>query len=201
MPLDFTIRAIWMRFTPSDIMLELSLLCRSFLCCSSFLSSFCSGSLFSSLSCSLFSLSFLLSKSFCPSLVYFNFSLYCCFGFVSGNLVKTRFLSLDLSIPLSFPVSKFLVSLLLCKSSLSDTAVKVILKEDTLIREDTTSHQCQLCTNLKPSQCSLAVENDSSRVCVRIVRADLLDETTIARCASVSHNNVEECEILLSVAL
>ena len=77
----------------------------------------------------------------------------------------------------------------------------MLCKENSLIREDTLCCECRLCTYVKPCKCALEVENDSCRVCVWIVRADLLDETTVARCAGVSHNNVEECEILLSVAL
>ena len=57
------------------------------------------------------------------------------------------------------------------------------------------------CSDLNPVESSVEVEDDGSRVGVRIVRTDLLDETTVARCAGGSHNNVEECEILLSVAL
>ena len=184
-------------------MLELSLLSWSFLCrcLSCFFSSLCSSGLFSCLSCSLFSLSFLLCESFCSCLIYFFFSCSSCFGLLSGSLVKTKFLSLDLSISLSFPISEFLVCLLLCESALCYTAIEVFLKEDSFIREDTTSNKCRFCTNIKPSQCFLTIENDSSRVCVRVVRADLLDVTTIAWCACVCHYNVKECEILFTVAL
>ena len=168
---------------PSDMVLELSLLCRClfYRCSSSFLSSFSGSSLFSSLSCSFLCLGFLLGKSLSPSLVYFNLSICSSLGLVSSSLCKSLLLSLDLSIFLCFPVSEFLVSLLLCESSLGNTAFEVLLEENALIREDTTCNESRFSTYVKPSQCSFAVENDSSRVCVRVVRADLLNVTTIAR--------------------
>ena len=56
-------------------------------------------------------------------------------------------------------------------------------------------------TNLEPSKSLVTVQNDGGRIGVGVVGAKLLDEFTVARCAGIGHNNVEECEILLSVAL
>jgi len=134
--------------------MELSLLCRCF--CSCFLSSLCGSSLFSSFSSSLFSLSLLLCESLSSSLVNLYLSSLSSLCLVSGSLVKTKFLSLDLSVSLSFPVSEFLVSLLLCKSALSYTACEMLLEENTFIRENTTGYECWFCTNVKPEPiCSM----------------------------------------------
>ena len=74
-------------------------------------------------------------------------------------------------------------------------------KKNTLIRKDSAAYETRLSTDLYPSKSPIEIEIDSSRVSVRIVRADLLDVTTITWSTCVCHYNVEECEILLSVAL
>ena len=77
----------------------------------------------------------------------------------------------------------------------------MLAEKYSLVREDSAGNKCELCTDLNPVESLVEIEDDCRRVRVRVVRADLLDVTTIARCAGVGHNNVEECEILLSVAL
>ena len=77
----------------------------------------------------------------------------------------------------------------------------MVSEENTLVREDSAGNESRFGTDLEPCKCPFVVEKDGCRVRVRVVGADLLDETSVAWCATVSHNNVEECEILLSVAL
>ena len=120
---------------------------------------------------------------------------------IGSSLADTLFLGVYLRIPLGFPCIELLVCLLLGEGSLGDSALEVLPQKDSLIRKDTTYNERRLCTDIKPCKSPVCFQDDGCRVCVRVVRADLLDETAIARCASVCHYNVEECEILLSVAL
>ena len=56
-------------------------------------------------------------------------------------------------------------------------------------------------TDVEPLEGLVGVEDDGRRVGVRVVGAELLDETSVTRGTGIGHNNVEECEILLTVAL
>ncbi len=117
------------------------------------------------------------------------------------SILDAAHLSLDFGVTLSLPVVPLLVSSLLGQGTLGDTAVEVVAKENALVGEDATSGEGRFGTHLQPSQGALSVENDRGRVGVGVVGADLLDVTTIARGARIRHYNVEECEILLTVAL
>ena len=74
-------------------------------------------------------------------------------------------------------------------------------QKHTLVRKDAASGQCGLGAYIEPAESTLLIDDDGCGVGVGVVRADLLDVTSVARCAGVCHYNVEECEILLSVAL
>ena len=74
-------------------------------------------------------------------------------------------------------------------------------EEDAFVGEDAAGGEGRLGAYVQPSQSPLCVEDDGSGIGVRIVRSELLDEATVTRCAGICHYNVEECEILLTVAL
>jgi hypothetical protein len=77
----------------------------------------------------------------------------------------------------------------------------VLAKQDTFVGEDAAGRQRRLGTDVEPLEGLVGVEDDGRRVGVRVVGAELLDETSVTRGTGIGHNNVEECEILLTVAL
>ena len=77
----------------------------------------------------------------------------------------------------------------------------MMAEEDTFVGEDAAGGEGRLGAYVQPCQSPFGVQDDGSGVGVRIVRSELLDEATVTRCAGICHYNVEECEILLSVAL
>ncbi len=77
----------------------------------------------------------------------------------------------------------------------------MLAEKNTLIGEDAACGESGLGTNIEPCKSLLGIEDDGGGVGVGVVGTQEFDELTVARCAGVGHNNVEECEILLSVAL
>ena len=77
----------------------------------------------------------------------------------------------------------------------------MLSEKNSLVREDFLCREGRLGADIEPLEGFLSIKNDGGRVGVRVVGTELLDETSVARCALIRHNNVEECEILLSVAL
>ena len=125
-------------------------------------------------------LSRLLGDSSCTSLIYLDFlSLGSLLG-LDGVVLEGSLLSFDLGIALSLPVIPLLIGLCLSKSSLGYATIKMMTKKNSFIRKNTTSGKSLLSTYFYPSKSALKIENDSCRVGVRVVRADLLDETTVA---------------------
>ena len=147
------------------------------------------------------SLGLLGGDSLGASLVYLSL---CSLGSLClGNFVilDAGLLVCDLLVAGFFPGGELGVGLSLGESTLGNTFCEVLAQENTLIGEDAAGRERGLGTYLEPSQGLVAIQNDGGRVGVGVVGAKLLDEFTVARCAGVGHNNVEECEILLSVAL
>ena len=202
-PLDFSTRATR---RSSDFALDIGLGLRWSLrsglsCCRGFLGGLCCSCLFSSLALSLGEFLGFLCESLGPFRVNLLLSLKSDLGLLGGILYEASLLCGDLSVPLRLPSVPFGVGLLLCESALGDSAIEVLPKENSLVREDSAGYECRLSADIEPFESLLAIKDDGGRVGVRVVRAELLDETSVARRASVCHNNVEECEILLTVAL
>ena len=107
----------------------------------------------------------------------------------------------SLLVALGFPGSELGVGLGLGESTLGDTLGEVLAKEDTLIGEDAAGYERGLGTNVEPSEGFVSIEGDGGRVGVGVVGAQELDEFTVTRGTGIGHYNVEECEILLTVAL
>ena len=103
-----------------------------------------------------------------------------CLG--GGVFLKTLDLGGYLCVPLGFPCVPLCIGLLLGESSLCNATLEVLAEEDSFVGEDAAAHEAGLGANVKPCKSLLGIENDGCRVGVGVVRAELLDEATVARC-------------------
>ena len=164
---------------------------------SSGLSSLCS--LFLSLGSSLGSLlfSYLLSLLLVLSLLSLELgssSVLLSLGLSLGNLVQTILL-------VSLPSLELLLCSSLVECALLDATFQVFHHIDALAAKDVTNSVGWLCTTLDPIECTLEIKFYCGRIGVWVVSTNLLSETTITWCTSVSDNDAVECVALTSAAL
>ena len=77
------------------------------------------------------------------------------------------------------------------KGTLRDATLEVLAEEDTLVGEDAAGGEGRLGADVQPLEGLVTVEDDGGRVGVRVVRAELLDESGERESATTMWKNAK----------
>ena len=144
--------------------------------------------------------SLLLGDDLGALLVDLGFSLDGSLGSFGSGSSDALFLRGDLRLFLGLPGSEATLGFLFGESALGDTALEMFSQHDTLVGEDAAGRGGRLGSFVEPVEGAVTVEDDGSGVGVRVVEADLFDQTAVTRCACVGDDNVKIRVVFLAVA-
>ena len=113
-------------------------------------------------------------------------------SYILSLLLVTLSDSLEELLLVRVPCLKALVCHLLCECALGDTTIEVLLKEDTLTREDATCGVTRLCTDLEPIESTVKLQIYCSRISVRIIRTYPLNKLSIPWSPAISDDDTVE---------
>ena len=135
------------------------------------------------------------------SRVHFLFSFEACsLLFVAGAGQRID-LRLNLGVLVGHPLFEALLCLFFGERALLHTVQEVVVVDDAFVLHQRANGVGHLRTDLQPVQCTVVLDFDGRRVRVRVVGADLFDESAITWSASVSCYYVVEWFAFFTVAL
>ena len=118
---------------------------------------------------------------------------------ILGLRSQTADLGCDLALFLGHPLVELGLGIALRERALGYAPQKVLLVEDTLVREDGTAGVGRLCAFLQPIQSPVELQINRSRIRIGIVCSQFLDEFTITWRSAICGNDMIERSTLLTM--